>query len=169
MSQADIETLLRLLRGVSKEEGDTLSDERLSAAIDPFRGKGPARVTCGKKGCSRTISWWAFPVRGSRVVFQAHGPRRASVRKDEIPPEQLRSQPPAPFDEWSIAPWDGIDPSTTADETGELQRLTFTCPRCGSNYTLTMETMIELLAEALTKRRPEVGLPRGGRRPRYGL
>lgn len=162
----DLERVIERLRQIEAEEGTVSSDPELSEAIEPFRGKGPLRVRCGKRGCSRTISWWAFPAAGTHVVFQAHGPRKPHLQGEGIPPEQLGPQPPPPFDVWSVGPWDGMNPSPLADPSGAQQRLTFRCELCGSAYTLTMARMIQFLAQALARGQPEIVLPHGGRRPR---
>jgi hypothetical protein len=162
----DLDRVVARLRQIEAEKRAVSSDQELEAALDPFRGKGPLRVRCGKRGCSWTLSWWAFPVAGTHVVFQAHGPRKPHLQGEGIPSEQLRPQPPPPFDDWSVGHWDGMNPSPLADPSGAQQRLTFKCQKCGSAYTLTMARMIQFLAQALARNQPEIVLPHGGRRTR---
>lgn len=147
--------LAQLQRAGGAMNPHRLDDPALNGALDPFRGHRPLRLRCPRTGCRGTIAWVALAPADARVIFSVNGPRKGYVARTRgsIPPAQLRPQPPAPYDYWSLGPTGGTDsaqPATRDPDDLTPLRWRFTCQRCGAPYTLTNQTMIIKLIEAMT-------------------
>jgi hypothetical protein len=139
-------------------DDQVIEDGDLSQLLQPFRRHRPLRMRCPRTGCGRTIVWCAIHPELAWVVFSKNGPRKGHVESaNKTGPEHWRqSQPPSPYDYWSLGPSAGADSAIPATPTpGDHKRWTFKCRKCGATYTLTHRTLLTHIVRALTGNRKE--------------
>lgn len=136
----DVKALLDQLES-TRSDRTMLDDPGLNEQLDRFRGVGPFPVRCTK--CAAKFSWWALHPVLPQIVFSSNGPRRRHIWDPTSRPK-LGPRSPAPFDEWSRGPSDGIDTAKNVDPKGGFNRWKFTCPQCSSTYTYTVARMMQM-------------------------